>query len=240
MYGCQDPDGESSSSCTPCMIFDFLASKEVSEAAAKNAMGGVYIGKAFTNYSGILTYVRDSKAKEETTSSVLHTLILITVLHPEVQAKVHAEIDAVAGQGMVTTLSYSLTLTDAYASGIPHATTRSDTHEGYYIPKVDRAMTRNCTDPHHFDPDRFMLPGGHFSSQSMEFTLLFGFEFVRDADDAMWAVVATILSALGIDKAKGALGSEASGTSSPHLVSMYTQAWTDRYFRLEVRIVGRT
>ncbi|KIK95116.1 hypothetical protein PAXRUDRAFT_407308 [Paxillus rubicundulus Ve08.2h10] len=198
-----------------CMISDFFENKEISEADASNTIGGVYL------------------AAEETTTTVLHTLILAMVLHPEVQAKAHAELDAVVGQGMVPTFGDRTQLPYLQAVicetmrwnpvatlGVPHATTQSDVYEGYYIPKGSTVifniweMTRNCTDPERFDPDRFILPDGQLSPEATHFSsLLFGFgrricpgRFF--AEKAIWAAVTTILSTLRIDKAKDALGND--------------------------------
>ncbi|KAF8838805.1 cytochrome P450 [Paxillus ammoniavirescens] len=204
-----------SNSLRQCMIFDFFENKEMSEADATNAVGGVYL------------------AAEETTTSVLHTLILAMVLHPEVQARAHAEIDAVVGQGIVpafedrkqlpylqAVICETMRWNPIATLGIPHTTTQSDIYEGYYIPKGSTvifntwAMTRNCTAPERFDPDRFMLPDGQLSPEVAHFSsLLFGFgrricpgRFF--AEKAIWAAVTTILSTLRIDKAKDALGNE--------------------------------
>ncbi|KAI6108176.1 cytochrome P450 [Pisolithus sp. B1] len=114
----------------PSFISDMLGQGEVEESDAKETATGIYIAAA------------------ETTSSTLKVLVLAMILNPEIQKKVHAELDAVIGKGVLPTfedrerLPYLQAVLyevmrwhPALPLGIPHATTANDIVDGYYIPK---------------------------------------------------------------------------------------------------------
>ncbi|KAG2115237.1 cytochrome P450 [Suillus discolor] len=84
----------------------------------------------------------------ETTTSTLLVFLLAMVLHPEAQAKAHAEIDRVVGKDRLpgfddrpalpyveAILRETLRWHPIFPLGIPSATTTSDIYKGYFIPK---------------------------------------------------------------------------------------------------------
>ncbi|KAG6330958.1 hypothetical protein ID866_8131 [Astraeus odoratus] len=102
----------------------------VEESEAKEAAAGVYM------------------AAMETTATTLKTFVLCMLLFPEIQDKIHAELDTVMGRGVLPTFEDKLRLPylqavlyevmrwrPATPIGVPHATTSNDVFEGYYIPK---------------------------------------------------------------------------------------------------------
>lgn len=87
-------------------------------------------------------------AAAETTSSTLKVSMLAMILNPKIQDKVHEELDAVVGKGVLPTFEDRERLPYMQAVlyevmrwhpvlplGVPRATTASDIVEGYYIPK---------------------------------------------------------------------------------------------------------
>lgn len=92
----------------------------------------------------------------ETTSSSLLWAILFLLHHPEVQGKVHAEIDEVVGSGRRVTLEdrASLPYTNAVLmesmrmativpNALPHRALEDIEVNGYIIPKVSLAFVYN-------------------------------------------------------------------------------------------------
>ncbi|KAI6155077.1 cytochrome P450 [Pisolithus tinctorius] len=196
-----------------CLVSDFLAYEGAGESAAREAAAGVYLAAA------------------ESTASILETVVLVMILHPEIQANVHAELDDVIGKGVFPTfedrprlpylqavLYEVMRWNPVFPLGVPHATTTSDIYEGYYIPKGcivifnAWAMSRDCPDPERFDPSRHLTPGGQLTPQAKQNNSLF-FGFGRRicpgrffADNALWAAAATMLSAFRFEKAKDESG----------------------------------
>ncbi|KAI6128870.1 cytochrome P450 [Pisolithus croceorrhizus] len=196
-----------------CLVSDFVKYEGGEESAARDAAAGVYLAAA------------------ESTASILETFVLAMMLHPEVQAKVHAELDDVLGKGVFPTFEDRTRLpylqavlyevmrwNPVFPLGVPHATTTSDIYEGYHIPKGcivifnAWAMSRECPDPERFDPSRHLSPDGQLAPQANQQNALF-FGFGRRicpgrffADNALWAAVATMLSTLKFEKAKDVSG----------------------------------
>ncbi|KAI6042940.1 cytochrome P450 [Pisolithus marmoratus] len=196
-----------------CMVRDFLMQKDVEEESARDAAAGVYLAAA------------------ETVSAILETLVMAMILYPEVQQKVHAELDAVLGKGSLPTFTDRPRLPylqavlfelfrwqPVFRLGLPHATTTNDIYEGYYIPKGCIvvfniwAMTRNCPNPEHFEPMRHLTPDGQITPQARQNHGLF-FGFGRRVcpgrifgENALWAATATMLSSLKFERAKDASG----------------------------------
>ncbi|XP_002740927.1 cytochrome P450 1A1-like [Saccoglossus kowalevskii] len=118
----------------------------------------------------------------ENTTSTLYYLILYMIIHPEIQYKVHEEIDRVVSRDRLPTLSdrAKLPYTDAvlqevirHASlaplTVPYSTLKDTDLLGYKIPK-DTPIFVNLwsanydenewEDPHRFNPDRFLSADG--------------------------------------------------------------------------------
>ncbi|KAI6120005.1 cytochrome P450 [Pisolithus croceorrhizus] len=200
----------------PSFISDMLGQGEVEESDAKETATGIYLGAA------------------ETTSSTLKVLVLAMILNPEIQDKVHAELDAVVGKGVLprfedrerlpylqATMYEVMRWNPAVPLGIPHATTASDIVDGYYIPKGTLvifntwAMANNeYNDPEHFDPTRYLTADGKLKPDAKQDNSKF-FGFGRRicpgrffAGDSLWAAAAVILSTFRFEKAKDAFGKE--------------------------------
>ncbi|KAF9238522.1 cytochrome P450 [Melanogaster broomeanus] len=115
-------------------------------------------------------------AGSETNSSLLHAFILAMVLYPEVQAKAHTEIDSVVGPSRLpdyndrSSLPYLnnillelLRWNPVVPLGMPHATSKSDIYNGFYIPQgayiivnvwaMSRDSDKYC-DAEEFKPER--------------------------------------------------------------------------------------
>ncbi|KAI6116835.1 cytochrome P450 [Pisolithus croceorrhizus] len=200
----------------PSFISDMLAQGEVDESDAKETATGIYL------------------AASETTSSTLKVLVLAMILNPEIQDKVHAELDAVVGKGVLprfedrerlpylqATMYEVMRWNPAVPLGVPHATTADDIVDGYHIPKGTLvifntwAMANNeYNDPERFDPTRYLTVDGKLQPDAKQNNSKF-FGFGRRmcpgrffADDSLWAAAAVILSTFRFEKAKNAFGKE--------------------------------
>ncbi|KAI6042942.1 cytochrome P450 [Pisolithus marmoratus] len=200
----------------PSFVSDMLEQEEVEESDAKETATGIYITAG------------------ESTSSTLKILVLAMILNPEIQDKVHAELDAVVGKGVLPTfedrdrLPYLQAVLyevmrwhPVFPLGVPHATTASDIVEGYYIPKGTLvifnilAMVNNeYSNPERFDPTRYLIAGGKLKPDAQQDNSKY-FGFGRRscpgrffADDSLWAAAAAMLSAFRFEKARDAFGKE--------------------------------
>ncbi|KAJ7134308.1 cytochrome P450 [Mycena epipterygia] len=106
-----------------------------------------------------------------TTTAVLELFFLMMALHPEIQAKVQAELDTVVGYGFTpgfehrSSLPYlELIIKELYryhpvAPLVPHATTEEDVYRGYHIPRGTGVFVNIwsiCHDEHAYpQPERF-------------------------------------------------------------------------------------
>ncbi|KAH7923427.1 cytochrome P450, partial [Leucogyrophana mollusca] len=129
---------------TRSMVSDLLQSYEDTidgelERAIKDTAATVYLGGA------------------DTTSATLLTFILAMILHPEVQERARAEIDAVVGRDALPGFEHrsSLPYIEAILRetmrwypiaplGMPHATSTSYSYGDYYIPKGAVVMLNVC------------------------------------------------------------------------------------------------
>ncbi|KIJ57257.1 hypothetical protein M422DRAFT_149188 [Sphaerobolus stellatus SS14] len=98
-------------------------------------------------------YAGQTKSGSDTTVAVLHALILQLTLHPEIQKRVHWELDSVLGSPdspefrlpiwddrsrtpyLEALIKEILRWNPAAGSGIPHATIEEDEYRGWRIPK---------------------------------------------------------------------------------------------------------
>ncbi|PIL23757.1 cytochrome P450 [Ganoderma sinense ZZ0214-1] len=181
----------------------------------KHATGAIYAGGA------------------ETTYSTINTFILAMVLHPEVLAKAHEEIDRVVGPKRLPdfddreNLPYIeaifqevLRWRPVVPLGIPHSTMEDDTFNGMFIPKGTMVFanawsmamdTRVYHDPELFKPERF-LPGTHGAPEQFPHAS-FGFgrricpgRFL--GMNSVWMAIVSLAATMDIRKAKGPDGEE--------------------------------
>ncbi|KAI6003413.1 cytochrome P450 [Pisolithus marmoratus] len=197
-----------------CMISDMLKLGEVEESSAKAVVISAYLAGA------------------ESTASVLKTIVLIMILYPDVQDKVHAELDTVVGRGKLPTFAdrprlpylqavlYEVMRWNPPAPlGLPHVTTASDIYEGYHIPKGTMVLfnywamkSHGYNDPERFDPSRHLSSDGQLSPQAKQNnSIFFGFgkrvcpgRFLTD--HAVWAAAAVMLSSVKFGKAEDSSG----------------------------------
>ncbi|KIK24043.1 hypothetical protein PISMIDRAFT_421565 [Pisolithus microcarpus 441] len=197
-------------------VLDMLEQGEAEGLYAKDIAAGIHIAAA------------------ETTSSTLKVFILTMILNPEIQDKVHEELDAVVGKGVLPTFEDRERLPYLQAVlyevmrwhpvlplGVPRATTASDVVEGYHIPKgtlvifnIWGMVNNEYSNPEHFDPTRHLTEDGRLRPDAMQDSSKY-FGFGRRscpgrffASESLWAAAAMLLSAFRFEKAKDAFGKE--------------------------------
>lgn len=162
----------------------------------------------------------------ETTTSTLLVFLLAMVLHPEAQAKAHAEIDRVVGKDRLPSfddrpalpyleaiLRETLRWHPVFPFGFPSATTTDDIYKGYFIPKgvlVFKnawAMTHDETkypSPDEFKPERFLHDDGSLTSDRMPLGFGWGRRMCvgrHVADASLWIAMASFLAVFSARKA---------------------------------------
>ncbi|THH19211.1 hypothetical protein EW146_g1905 [Bondarzewia mesenterica] len=168
----------------------------------------------------------------ETTVSAVSTVFAALILHPEVQRRAQAELDAVVGRDRLPGFEdrKELPYVEAVCMellrwkvitplAIPHATSEDDVYGNYFIPKGSHVLANVWAilhdpvaypDPESFIPERFMTPEGSVKEDPL-LTCAFGFgrricPGRHLADATLWIVVASILSAFHVGNAKDESG----------------------------------
>jgi len=165
----------------------------------------------------------------DTTVSANRTFVLMLLLHPDMQKKAQAELDAVVGNGRLPELADRNQLPYlsalhleclryhpvAPAGGMPHRSTEDDVYDGYVIPKGATVISNiwamcheesTYADPHSFNPHRFMASENKMPERDPR-DIVFGFgrrvcPGSRLADYATFIFAATILALYDILPAK--------------------------------------
>ncbi|KAM3912254.1 LOW QUALITY PROTEIN: cytochrome P450 2G1-like [Leptodactylus fuscus] len=138
----------------------------------------------FNKRNMIMTILNIFFAGTETVSSTLRHGFMLLMKYPDIQAKVHEEIDRVIGDGRIPNIEdrSQMPYTDAVIHeiqrfadllpmNVPHTTTRDVTFKGYTIPKGTDIYPLLCTvhqdptklsHPDKFDPNNFLDNKGCF------------------------------------------------------------------------------
>ncbi|KAK3730812.1 hypothetical protein QZH41_001171 [Actinostola sp. cb2023] len=147
--------------------------------------------KVITEDHVIMTMQDIFIAGHETTTTTHLWLVVFLSRHPEIQEKVHAELDEVVGRArapdsrdrdklhfLQATIAETLRFSSLVPLMLPHKTTR-DTHlGGYFIPNNTMVLINNhamshdkgyWTRPEEFDPSRFLDDEGQFTTANLAF-----------------------------------------------------------------------
>jgi cytochrome P450 len=163
-------------------------------------------------------------AASETSTAVLMKFFLMMVVHPAVQEKVQAEIDAVVGKDRLPTMGDRplLPYLDAIFRetlrycpigplSIPHAAVDDDMYGGFHIPKGAILLTNlwamghdesRYPDPHAFMPERFFNDDGSLKPNDVDH-IAYGFGRRicvgrHFADMSVWSAMAKVLAVFKI------------------------------------------
>ncbi|XP_060030224.1 cytochrome P450 1A2 isoform X2 [Erinaceus europaeus] len=167
----------------------------------------------------------------DTVTTALSWSLLYLVTHPDVQEKIHRELDAVVGRARRPRLSDrpQLPYLEAFILEtfrhssfvpftIPHSTTRDTTLNGFYIPKGTCVFVNQWQvnhdpelwgDPGAFRPERFLGSEGRVDRALAEQVLLFGLGRRRCVGEGLaraelFLFLALLLHRLGLRVAAGA------------------------------------
>jgi cytochrome P450 len=162
-------------------------------------------------------------AASDTSDSVLMTFFLMMVVHPAIQDKAQAQIDAVVGKDRLPSIEDRplLPFIDAIFRevlrynpiplSIPHAAVDDDVYCGFHIPKGSMILTNlwsmahdesRFPNPHAFIPERFLNDDGSLRPNEVEH-IAFGFGRRMCvgryfADTSIWSVLAKVLAVFKI------------------------------------------
>ncbi|KAG1742544.1 cytochrome P450 [Suillus lakei] len=168
----------------------------------------------------------------ETTASSLHSFALAMLLHPDVQSRALAEVNAVCGDNVPSfehrpSLPYIeavcrevLRWQPIVPLGLPHMTSQDDVYEGYLIPKGSMVLVNEWAisrdeslypDASRFDPQRHLTAEGKLKDDPLAGHFAFGFgrricPGRHFAELSLWAAMVSILSTVRITKAKDSEG----------------------------------
>ncbi|KAM3911018.1 cytochrome P450 2C23-like [Leptodactylus fuscus] len=151
---------------------------------------GKNLGSAFHLTNLIETAFDMFLGGSETTAVTIHFGLLILIKHPEIQDKIHKEIDQVIGRDRepkaddrnhmpcTNALLHEIQrYTETFPMGINRATTRDVTFHGYHIPKgtsILPLLTSVLKDPSQFEtPEKFNI--NHFLDENGKFKKNNGF-----------------------------------------------------------------
>ncbi|KIM33263.1 hypothetical protein M408DRAFT_326044 [Serendipita vermifera MAFF 305830] len=160
------------------VISKYLGDDERSNEYLRDATALMYLGGVDTTYAAIMSFFANM------------------ILYPEVQRKIHHELNEVVGHGRSPTVSdlssltylravwkESFRMTPVAPTAVPHASTSDDNWKGYFLPKGTMIVPNvgfMLVDPRHwgndanvFKPERFLGPGA--SSLPDVESLTFGF-----------------------------------------------------------------
>ncbi|EIW83762.1 cytochrome P450 [Coniophora puteana RWD-64-598 SS2] len=166
-------------------------------------------------------------------ASVLQSFVLAMLLHPHIQARAHAEIDAIVGNDRLPSFEDrpSMPYIEAIIRevlrwrpvvplGIPHATAIDDYYEGYFIPKGAIvimnawAMSRDPSrfdDPESFRPERHFTFNGKLIDSPLTTDPVFGLgrrncpgKFA--SDELLWITIVSVLAVFKVEHALDANG----------------------------------
>ncbi|KAI9457535.1 cytochrome P450 [Russula earlei] len=186
-------------------------------------------------------------AGNDTTVSSIMTFIVAVLLHPDIQKMAQRDLDAVTKRERLPTFEDrpALPFIDAICMevqrwrpvvplAIPHATTKADVYEGFFIPKGALVIGNVWAllhdpeiypEPESFKPERFLNADGRLRDDTY-LTSAFGFgkricpgrHFV---DATLFIVIASLLSVFNIEKCKDTGGPDqfpytGTAVSRPH------------------------
>lgn len=203
----------------PSVVAKFLAAGDTSPAQ-EEFMKGVAV-------SGFV-------GGTETTASSLHSFVLAMLLHPDVQSRALAEINAVCGDNVPgfehrPSLPYIeaicreiLRWQPIVPLGLPHMTSQDDVYEGYLIPKGSMVLVNEWAisrdeslypDASRFDPQRHLTAEGKLKDDPLAGHFAFGYgrricPGRHFAELSLWAAIVAILSTVRITKAKDSEGKD--------------------------------
>lgn len=170
----------------------------------------------------------------ETTASSLYSFLLAMLLHPEVQSRALAEVNAVCGDNAPRfehrpLLPYIeaicrevLRWQPIVPLGVPHMTSQDDVYEGYLIPKGSMVLVNEWAisrddslypDASRFNPQRHLTAEGKLKDDPLASHFAFGYgrricPGRHFAELSLWAAMVSILSTVRITKAKDSEGKD--------------------------------